>query len=262
MDHMNLTDRTILITGGSSGIGLALAVALLACRCTVLVTGRSRARLDAARAAHPGLVTLVRDVTHDDDLDALVETVRREHPGLSVLVNNAGVMRSWSVADEPWSGALDEEIATNLVAPMKLTSRLLPTLLAQPSAAVVNVSSALAYAPISAIPLYCATKAALHSFSKSLRHQLRGRSVSVFELLPSTVATAMSKSRFSSSMVTPEQVVAALLRGVARDRPEIRVGQATALYVITRLLPSVIERSLLATPTAKDAHALPSPGPS
>ncbi len=251
---MNLSDRTILITGGSSGIGLALAAALLARGSTVLVTGRSRARLDAARAAHPRLLTLAHDVTRDEDLTALAETSPQGPPKLSVLVNNAGVMHSWSVAGEPWSTALDEELAVNSV---KLTSRLLLTLLAQPSAAIVNVSSALAYAPISAIPVYCATKAALHSFSKSLRHQLRDKSVKVFELLPSTVATSMSTSRFSSAMVTPEQVVLALLRGMERDRAEIRVGQASALYVMTRLAPSLIGAGLLATPTAKDGQLLP-----
>jgi uncharacterized oxidoreductase len=139
---------------------------------------------------------------------------------------------------------------------LKLISRLLPGLSAQPSAAIVNVTSALAYAPVAAIPLYCATKAALHSYTKSLRYQLKDTGVRVFELLPSTVATQMSKERFNTKMLSPEAVVSALLRGMERDRPEIRVGQAVPLYVMTRLAPSLIEPALLATPSEPRAPAL------
>lgn len=149
------------------------------------------------------------------------------------------------------------KIATNLTAPMKPISRLLPVLRARPSAAIVNVTSALVYAPVAAIPLYCATKATLHSYSKSLRHQLKGTELRVFELLPSTVATDMSKHRFNSKMLSPEAVVSALLRGMERDRYEIRVGQALPLYVMTRLAPSLIEPILLATRGEPSRRALP-----
>jgi len=246
---MKLRGRTALVTGGGGGIGLALAAALLTRNCAVIAVGRSSQRLEQAKARCPGLHTITCDITDDEDLAALVKTVTREFPSVDLLFNNAGAMETWNINEEPWHPALDLEIATNLTAPMKLISRLLPALRARPSAAIVNVTSALAYAPIAAIPVYCATKAALHSYSKSLRHQLKGTQLRVFELLPSTVATDMSKHRFSSKMLSPEAVVSALLHGMERDRYEIRVGQAVPLYVMTRLAPSLIERAILATPT-------------
>lgn len=253
---MKLSGRTALITGGGGGIGLSLATALLARQCTVIAVGRSSARLEQAKAQCPGLHTITCDITDDEDLGALVKTVAREFPSVDLLCNNAGTMETWNIAEEPWHVALDQEVATNLIAPMKLASRLLALLRAQPNAAIVNVTSALAYAPIAAIPVYCASKAALHSYSKSLRHQLKGSSISVFELLPSTVATDMSKQRFGSKMLSPEAVVAALLKGMERDRYEIRVGQAVPLYVMTRLAPSLIEPTILGTATRMTRPAL------
>jgi uncharacterized oxidoreductase len=253
---MKISGRTALITGGSAGIGLALAKALRARGCTVLAVGRSGQRLALAKAACPGLHTIECDLSEDDELSALTKSVANDFGGLDLLFNNAAVMENWNIGKEPWHAALELELATNLTAPLKLISRLLPGLSAQPSAAIVNVTSALAYAPVAAIPLYCATKAALHSYTKSLRYQLKDTGVRVFELLPSTVATQMSKERFNTKMLSPEAVVSALLRGMERDRPEIRVGQAVPLYVMTRLAPSLIEPALLATPSEPRAPAL------
>jgi uncharacterized oxidoreductase len=253
---MKLSGRTALVTGGGGGVGLALASALLARDCTVIAVGRSAKTLEAAKAQCPGLHTIACDITEDDELDALVGSLMREVRNVDLLFNNAGAMETWSIAEEPWHPALDLEIATNLTAPMKLISRLLPGLRARPNAAIVNVTSALAYAPIAAIPVYCATKAALHSYSKSLRYQLRRTQVRVFELLPSTIATEMSKRRFNSKMLSPEAVVGALLGGMERDRFEIRVGQAVPLYVMTRLAPSLIEPTILATATQAGPHRL------
>jgi uncharacterized oxidoreductase len=253
---VKLAGRTALVTGGGGGLGLAIARALLATRSKVIAVGRSAERLAEAKRQNPELRTIVCDVTQDAALDALVATVTRELPGLDLLVNNAAAMEDWSVLDEPWRAALDAEIATNLTAPLKLISRLLPLLRARPTAAIVNVTSALAYAPVAAIPVYCATKAALHSYSKSLRYQLKGTSVRVVELMPSTIATDMSKTRFATKMLSPEAVAEGLMNGLARDRVEIRLGQAVPLYVMTRLAPGLIEPTILATPSRGARPAL------
>ena len=253
---MKLSGRMALITGGSAGVGLALAKELRARECTVIAVGRSSKRLAQAQAQVPGLHTVTCDITQEDELTALAKTVARDFGALDLLFNNAAVMETWNAAEKPWHAGLDQELATNLTAPIKLIARLLPALRALPSAAIVNVTTALVYAPVAAIPLYCATKAALHSYTKSLRYQLKSSNVRVFELLPSTVATEMSTGRFNTKMLSPEAVVSALLTGMERDRPEIRVGQAGPLYLMSRLAPSIIEATLLATPAEPRPPAL------
>ena len=186
---MELGGNTVLVTGGGSGIGLALASRLLAAGSRVIVCGRRAEVLEAAAARHPGLVTRVCDVAREDEREALAEWARREHPELDVLVNNAGVQRRVRLADpEPWADTR-QELAINLDAPVHLTALLLPHLLARPRAAVVNVTSGLSFAPLAAVPVYCATKAALHSFTLSLRHQLAGTAVEVVEIIPPAVDT-------------------------------------------------------------------------
>ena len=186
---MDLHGNTALVTGGASGIGLALARRLLAAGSRVVVCGRRVEALRVAAEAHPGLVTRVCDLARAEEREALAEWVTGEFPALDLLVNNAGVQRRVRVAEpEPWA-ATRQEIATNFDAPVHLTLRLLPHLLARPHATVVQVTSGLAFVPLAGAPVYCATKAALHSFTRSLRHQLAGTSVRVVEVIPPAVNT-------------------------------------------------------------------------
>ena len=186
---MELRGRTVLVTGGASGIGLALAARLLAAGSRVIVCGRRESALRAAAAAHPGLVTRACDLAREDERVALAEWVVREHPALDVLVNNAGIQRRFRLDEpEPWRETR-EELAINLDAPVHLTLVLLPHLRTRPRAAVVNVTSGLAFVPLAIAPVYCATKAALHSFTLSQRHQLAGSAVDVVEILPPAVNT-------------------------------------------------------------------------
>src|SRR4051812_15931911 len=178
---MNLTGNTIVVTGGGSGIGLGLAVALLRRGNTVIVTGRDEKKLSEATSANPGLISRRCDLTRDDELAALIEWLTREHPSFNVLVNNAGVMHDWDVkASGHPTWKIDQEITTNLTAPVKLIQLALPHLSTKSASAIVNVSSGVAYAPLPKAPVYSATKAALHSFTQSLRIQLEGTSVKVF----------------------------------------------------------------------------------
>jgi uncharacterized oxidoreductase len=184
--------RTILITGGASGIGLALAERFARTGNQVIVCGRREDALARARARVPGLQTLHADVARADERVALLERVTGDYPALDVLVNNAAVQKHPPplVRAQDWS-AHEHEIATNLAAPMHLAMLFLPHLLARPEAAILNVSSGLAFTPIARIATYCATKAALHSFTQSLRAQLADTRVAVVEIIPPAVNTEL-----------------------------------------------------------------------
>jgi uncharacterized oxidoreductase len=185
---MSPTGNTILITGGTSGIGLALAQALVAQGNMVIIAGRRQALLDAHAATTPGLQTLALDVSDTGSLTAAAADLTARYPGLNVLINNAGIM----VAEDllaATDGTERATITTNLLAPILLINALLPHLCAQPDATIINVTSGLSFVPLASTPTYSATKAALHSYTQSLRHQLRDTVVEVLELAPPAVQT-------------------------------------------------------------------------
>lgn len=201
---MDTTGNTVLVTGGGTGIGRGLAEALHAAGNAVIIAGRRRALLDEVAAASPGMHVATLDIDDAAAIRDFAALVAAEHPGLNVLVNNAGIMRVEQVLTDPGALAIAEAtITTNLLGPMRLTSALLPHLLAQPKAVVVNVSSGLAFVPRADTPTYSATKAALHSYSISLRHQLRGTAVQVIELAPPLVATDLTPSQRDSPRALP-----------------------------------------------------------
>jgi uncharacterized oxidoreductase len=189
---MDLSGRTILVTGGATGIGLALASALLARGNRVIVASRSRAALDRAVAAHPGLVAYELDVADPASIAAFGAEVIAAHPDLDVVVHNAGIMRNERFVDAPaWLADAEAMVVTNLLGPIRLTAALLPHLLGRPKAAILTVSSGLAFVPKLSDPTYSATKAAIHSWSMSLRRQLRDTSVEVIEIAPPYVQTEL-----------------------------------------------------------------------
>ena len=187
---MDVSASSVLVTGGASGIGLALARRFHAAGATVAICGRREDRLRSVATELPGVSIRVCDVSRPDERRGLSEWVDRQLPGLNVLVNNAGVQRYPRLAagEGDWT-TTDEEIAVNLAAPIHLTTLLVPHLLRQADPAVVNVTSGLAFAPLARAPVYSATKAALHSFTLSLRHQLAATPVSVIEIAPPAVNT-------------------------------------------------------------------------
>jgi uncharacterized oxidoreductase len=190
---MRLDGNTLLITGGASGIGLALARRFVHAGSTVVICGRRRETLEQARRECPELHTLACDVSVEAERVALAERVVREFPALNVLINNAGIQNRPPPLAQPQDWAAHRaEIATNLEAPMHLAMLLIPHLLARPAPAIINVSSGLAFVPIAAMPTYCATKAALHSFTQSLRYQLKDGPVRVVELIPPAVNTDLA----------------------------------------------------------------------
>jgi uncharacterized oxidoreductase len=191
---MKMTGNTILVTGGSSGIGLGLAERLLAAGNEVVVCARREAPLAELKARLPALHTFVADTGTAKDRVALFARVLAEFPKLNVLVNNAGIQRRVPITeDEPWEDTA-QEIAINLEAPIHLSRLFIPHLAKQANAVIANVSSGLAFVPIAAMPVYCATKAALHSFTLSLRHSVAPKGIAVVEIIPPAVRTNLGGS--------------------------------------------------------------------
>lgn len=187
---MKTTGNTILITGGGSGIGRALAEAFQGQGNQVVIAGRRRDALDAVVAANPGMQAAVLDIEDGASIPGFAADLVQRFPALNVVLHNAGIMRPEQLRE----GGLDtaeHTIATNLLGPIRLNDALLPHLLAQPAATIMTVSSGLAFLPLAATPTYSATKAAIHSYTLSLRHQLKGSSVEVLELAPPYVQTEL-----------------------------------------------------------------------
>lgn len=238
---MNLEGNTVLVTGGSSGIGLVLAAELLARKNTVIVTGRNEAALAAARTKHPGLATYVCDVRDATAIAALRRSVIAEHPRLNVLINNAGIMRrldlrALDVAD------ITGEIDTNLSGTIQMVMQFLPHLRAQPRATIMNVTSGLAFVPFPIAPVYCATKAGLRSFTQSLRVQLKGSNITVVELAPPATETPMLGAFVEDMKGAPprlplSRLVDATMKGLASDSTEIRPGFSNLLKLLSRIAP-------------------------
>jgi len=187
---MKTTGNTILITGGGSGIGRGLAQAFHALGNRVVIAGRRKQALDETTAANPGMASLALDIQDPDAIRPFAAELAARYPALNVLINNAGIMRVERLhAQQEDLADAESIVATNLLGPIRLTAALLPLLQRQPYSAIVNVSSGLAFVPLASTPTYCASKAAIHSYTQSLRYQLRGSTTEVLELVPPYVAT-------------------------------------------------------------------------
>jgi uncharacterized oxidoreductase len=223
---MELASNTVLITGGASGIGAALAVRFLTAGSDVIVCGRRADKLKDMSAAHPGLKTRVCDVASDAQREALVTWATTEFPRLNVVVNNAGIQRRVALADpEPWH-ATHEEIVINLEAPIHLSRLFIPHLLTQRAPAIVNVTSGLSFAPLANVPVYCATKAALHSFTLSLRQQLAATPIQVIEIVPPAVNTDLGGPGLHTFGVPLDEFADAVMPRIARGELEVAYGFA------------------------------------
>ncbi len=223
---MDLSGNTVLITGGGSGIGLALAARFLAAGSEVIACGRRADKLAEARARLPRLVTHVADVEYEAGREALHAWATREHPRLNVLINNAGIQRYPRLAEpEPWAETR-RELAINLEAPLHLTALFIPHLLRQPRPAIVNVTSGLAFVPIAKAPVYSATKAALRSYTQSLRHQLAATPIRVIELIPPAVDTDLGGPGLHTFGVKLDVFLDDVLPRIARGELEVAHGFA------------------------------------
>ncbi|WP_127751958.1 SDR family oxidoreductase [Devosia sp. 1566] len=188
---MRMSGNTILITGGGSGIGRGLAEAFHRAGNQVIISGRRQDALDAVTAANPGMAAFTVDMSDPEAIRAFAQRVIAAFPALNAVINNAGIMVDEDLVAGDYLAIAEATVATNLLGPIRLTAALLPHLLAQPRAAVLTVSSGLAFVPKASTPTYSATKAAIHSYSQSLRHQLRHTAVEVIELAPPYVQTTL-----------------------------------------------------------------------
>jgi uncharacterized oxidoreductase len=239
---MKLTNKTILITGGTSGIGLELARLLQQRGNVVIVTGRDQERLDATSRALPGLHSFASDVSDPDAIARLHHHVLARFPALDVLINNAGVMRNLNLQHERGLDDVTREIEINFNGPVRMIQQFLPHLKTRTDALIVNISSGLAFVPMPISPVYCATKAAIHSYTQSLRVQLEGTGVTVVELAPPAVETPLARGEFAEEMKGQKLMdVTVLARraiaGIEAGKTEIRPGLANVLKAMSRIAP-------------------------
>lgn len=237
---MKLSANTVLITGGATGIGFAMAEAFLKAGSEVVICGRREGRLAEARAKRPELHTRVCDVAKIEECRALADWVGSRFKDLNVLVNNAGVQRDIDFTrgiDAYLSG--ESEISINLEAPIVLSGLFIPQLIGKNEPAIVNVSSGLGFVPAARMPVYSATKAGLHAFSMALRHQLSKLGIKVFEVVPPAVDTELNlegraqRGNFKAHL-TAEEFTAAVMKGLADDLPEIGYGMSAGMLNASR----------------------------
>lgn len=238
---MQMTGNTIFITGGTSGIGRALAEQFHSLGNKVIIAGRRQALLDEVAAAHPGIEGVALDISDAADIDRVAAQLIRDYPTLNVLINNAGIMPF----DDP-TGRIDDAVSrqildTNLLGPIRLTSALIEHLKAQPRATIIHNTSVLAYVPIATNAVYSASKAALHSYALSQRFMLKGTSVSVQEIAPPWVDTDLIKKSGDPRAMPLDAFIAETMKGLATDAPEVFVEAIRAL----RDNPGIGEHALI-----------------
>jgi len=234
---MTTSGNTVLNTGGAGGIGKALIAGFLARGNRVLSVDRNPEKQQDLLKEFPEVVGLIADLSKKEDIDHIVQFVEQNFPELNVLVNNAGVQYNYLFHEGPPSpGKIERELQINLHAPLLLCSHLLPLLLEKKEAAVINVTSGLALTPKRSAAVYCASKAALRSFSQALRYQLEETPVKVIEVVPPLVDTAMTSGR-GKGKITPERLADEFFRKWAKGREEILIGKSKVLKLLLRIAP-------------------------
>jgi uncharacterized oxidoreductase len=229
---MNIENKTILITGGGTGIGFSIAQKLSGKGNSIVLAGRREDKLKDAAAQLQNTTYIVADVTKEADVENLVQQVKKQFGGLDILVNNAGVVTAYPLDSE--DGVYEKakfEMDLNYLSVVRLTEKLLPLLKASKDAAIINIESIVSYLPATVIATYSATKAALHSYSQSLRLVLQktNPSVKVFEVFPPFVDTDMTKG-FDTDKLSPDEVALDLYNALQNNDYHVRPGRTKEVY--------------------------------
>ncbi len=231
---MNLSGNTILITGATSGIGLAFAEQFIHDGNTVIICGRRADRLTAISQKYPGIITRECDITSEHERADLFNWVTQNYPAVNVLINNAGIQLVTDLSRPVDTDMVRLEMETNFIAPAHLASLFAGHLKSVPDSAIINITSGLAFVPIAFMPVYCATKAAMHSLTLSLRHQLRDTAIKVFEIAPPSVDTELGHQRREDKNETHGGIPIAeflteAMEALRNDILEAPIGQSKGL---------------------------------
>lgn len=238
---MQIAGKTVLVTGGTDGIGRQLALQLQALGADVVITGRNAERLSRARSE--GMEAIAADLTGPDGIEAVMRGLAGR--SVDILVNNAGMgsTHDYRVA-QPDPAGDEAALWLNLHAPIRLIGALMATLKTRPEAMIVNVTSGLAIAPSAGTPVYCATKAALRSYTQSLRAQLKGTHIHVIEALPPVVDTAMTTA-LSGRKLSPQECARQIIAAMQSNAAEANVGMVRILKAVNQVAPWLARRIMI-----------------
>lgn len=239
---MKIHKNKILITGATAGIGKALVEKFLELDNQIIAVGRNENKLEELLKLNNKIIPFKCDISRQEDLDKLTLFIEQEHTDLNILINNAGMQYNYNFIEEPQLlHKVAYEINVNFLAPLKLIALLLPTLQANENSAIVNISSGLAIVPKAQAPVYCATKAGLHIFSKSLRYQLK--KIKVFEIIPPLVDTAMTEGRGrGKGKISPQKLVEDFIKAFKKNNYEVNIGKVKLLRIINRISPRIADK--------------------
>ncbi|MDO6590149.1 SDR family oxidoreductase [Loktanella sp. D2R18] len=249
MTKTNFKGKTALVTGGARGIGHELTSQLVTHGAHVIAVGRNQSDLNKIHAEFGDQVSTYQlDLTHPEEVTQFTQRVTSDHPGLSILINNAGMQVEMDLFTDPYASIAQpvfNEVALNFVAPITLTAQLLPVLRTHRNALIINITTGLAIAPKEASPVYCATKAGLRSFTQSLRYQCQTSAphIEVSEAIMTLVDTDMTSGRGKRKMSSHDAAVA-ILKGASAGKPEIWIGKSALLPLLTRISPRLVRRIL------------------
>jgi len=242
---MQTNDKKVLITGGGSGIGLILAKTFLNAGSKVIICGRNLEKLEIVKQELPKIEIAQCDVTSDEQIKALLDQCKEVFNGIDILINNAGILQIFDYKNGKLSIEQQvKEIDINLNGAIKMVHYFLPLLLERNAAAIVNVSSGLAFVPLTAAPVYCATKAALHSWTRSIRWHLKGTRIKVFELMPPLVDTEMVQELKGFPKMQLDELATKFMKGFKNDKFEITPGPAGQLKMLSKWAPGFIFKQL------------------
>lgn len=241
---MKLSNNTILITGGTSGIGFEIVQQFYGLDNKLIVTSSNQDNLDKLKIQFPKIETLLCNLGDNISVRKLIDKCLNEHSDINIVINNAGIQNNYTWTEEKAGyNKIENEIRVNFTSPMQIIYGLLPLLTAKQNSAIVNVSSGLAFAPKKSAPIYCATKAAIHNGTKALRYQLENTTVKVFEIIPPLVDTAMTEGR-GKGKISPKQLVDEFIGNFENDKFESNIGKTKLLRFIQRISPKLADNIL------------------